>query len=68
MFLREYNGEIINGKDLTVRMESHRLQKHLYIMQLKSGSFLDAMHKGSIGRFINHSCEPNCTVQVKTEN
>jgi SET domain-containing protein len=39
---------------------------HLYIMELKPNTFLDARRKGSISRFINHSCEPNCTVEVWT--
>lgn len=35
-------------------------------MELKPGTYLDARYKGSISRFINHSCEPNCTVEVWT--
>lgn len=35
-------------------------------MELKEDTYLDASRKGSISRFINHSCEPNCTVEVWT--
>lgn len=35
-------------------------------MQLKAGTYIDARRKGSIFRFINHSCQPNCTVEMWT--
>ena len=38
----------------------------MYVMELKPGTFLDARFKADISRFINHSCEPNCTVEVWT--
>ena len=37
-------------------------------MQLKSGTYVDARKKGSLFRFINHSCRPNCTVEMWTVN
>lgn len=39
---------------------------HRYIMELNPDTYLDASRKGSISRFINHSCEPNCTVEIWT--
>lgn len=48
------------------RRVSLQSASHLYVMELKSGSFMDASRKASISRFINHSCEPNCTVEVWT--
>jgi histone-lysine N-methyltransferase SETD2 len=32
-------------------------------MALKSDEIIDATVKGNIGRFTNHSCEPNCETQ-----
>lgn len=61
----EYVGEIVSSKEILKRM-SDRDGKHLYVMQLKAGTFLDASRKGSISRFINHSCEPNCTIDIWT--
>lgn len=63
-FVREYVGELINFKELRSRMDALGSNGHLYGMQLKgkADTFLDASKMGSISRFINHSCEPNCTV------
>ena len=35
---------------------------HKYIMVTSNGNFIDATKKGNIGRFLNHSCEPNAVV------
>lgn len=66
-FLMEYVGELINNEEFTRRSgDRSRQMEHQYIMQLKNGVYLDAGRKGSISRFINHSCEPNCYVEVWT--
>lgn len=35
---------------------------HFYFMSLQNGVFIDATKKGNLGRFCNHSCNPNCYV------
>ena len=35
----------------------------LYMLALTSQLLIDAAHIGSVARFINHSCEPNCVIQ-----
>jgi len=34
-------------------------------VQLDSGCYVDGKHKGNESRFINHSCDPNCELQVR---
>lgn len=63
-FVTEYVGELISEKELIRRLSSTVDERHLYMMQLKSNTFLDARYKGSKSRHINHSCDPNCTVEV----
>ena len=36
---------------------------HFYFMTLSSDEVIDATVRGSISRFINHSCDPNCETQ-----
>ena len=36
--------------------------KHFYFMSLTKNEFVDATKKGNLGRFCNHSCNPNCYV------
>jgi hypothetical protein len=43
-------------------------EQHLYAMQLNAKTYLDSRTKGAIGRFINHSCEPNCIIEIWSNN
>ena len=63
-FIYEYLGELISLKELHRRMQENVTERHLYAMQLNTKTFLDSRKKGSIGRFINHSCEPNCIIEI----
>ncbi|GMH67623.1 hypothetical protein TrRE_jg7010 [Triparma retinervis] len=61
-FIIEYCGEVIGEKDLSDRFRSYKGERMLYILQLTKGVYIDARKKGGAARFINHSCEPNCTM------
>ncbi|KAK7281576.1 hypothetical protein RIF29_09693 [Crotalaria pallida] len=37
--------------------------KHFYFMTLNGNEVIDASAKGNLGRFINHSCDPNCRTE-----
>ena len=65
-FVAEYVGELISEKELIKRLSNTVEERHLYMMQLKTNTYVDARYKGSKTRHINHSCEPNCTVEVWT--
>lgn len=64
MFVYEYVGEVIGEKRFRQRQKEYEEQgeKHFYFMMLQKGEYIDATKKGGFGRFINHSCEPNCYV------
>lgn len=44
----EYVGELVSSKEILKRMNEYN-GKHLYVMQLKPGTFLDARRKGKRG-------------------
>ncbi|TYZ63718.1 hypothetical protein PybrP1_003687 [[Pythium] brassicae (nom. inval.)] len=71
----EYVGEVVNEDEKERRLQHHARttpeDKNMYIMELSKGVYIDARFKGSVSRYINHSCAPNCHLlkwRVKGEN
>ncbi|XP_010930691.2 uncharacterized protein [Elaeis guineensis] len=64
-FLIEYVGEVLDLASYEARQRYYasRGQKHFYFMTLNGGEVIDACAKGNLGRFINHSCNPNCRTE-----
>lgn len=58
----EYIGEVITREECMRRKKSAK--GHLYFLALDRELYIDAAHKGNESRFINHSCDPNCEVQL----
>ncbi|BEJ11877.1 hypothetical protein CspHIS471_0203370 [Cutaneotrichosporon sp. HIS471] len=61
----EYIGEVVVEQTFRERMAAYAAEgiKHFYFMMLQKEEYIDATKKGGIGRFANHSCNPNCEVQ-----
>ncbi|PWW79917.1 hypothetical protein C7212DRAFT_163681 [Tuber magnatum] len=59
----EYTGEIITQEESERRMvEVYRDNKNYYLMLFHQNMILDAT-RGSVARFVNHSCDPNCRME-----
>ncbi|KAF2642986.1 hypothetical protein P280DRAFT_241631 [Massarina eburnea CBS 473.64] len=56
----EYAGEIITQNECERRMKQiYKKDKCYYLMSFDNKMIIDAT-RGTIARFVNHSCEPNC--------
>lgn len=64
-FIVEYVGEVLDEEEYARRKQFYEAsaQRHYYFMNIGNGEVIDATRKGGLGRFINHSCEPNCETQ-----
>lgn len=64
-FIVEYAGEIVNEAECARRLEHDKVtgEENFYLMEISSNYVIDAKFKGSIARFINSSCHPNCETQ-----
>lgn len=64
-FLIEYVGEVLNMQAYEARQKEYALNghRHFYFMTLNGSEVIDACAKGNLGRFINHSCDPNCRTE-----
>ncbi|XP_067854371.1 histone-lysine N-methyltransferase SETMAR isoform X2 [Heptranchias perlo] len=66
-FVCEYGGEVISFPEASRRIQSQNSDDMNYIIavreHLSSGevlqTFVDPTHIGNVGRFLNHSCDPN---------
>ncbi|XP_058088050.1 histone-lysine N-methyltransferase ASHH1 isoform X3 [Magnolia sinica] len=67
-FIIEYCGEVISWKEARRRSQAYEAQglKDAFIISLNAYESIDATRKGSLARFINHSCQPNCETRKWT--
>ena len=68
-FILEYIGEVVSEHVFKHRMaEQYQNDQHHYCLNLDSGMVIDGYRKANEGRFVNHSCEPNCEMQKWSVN
>lgn len=60
----DYAGEKIANKESLKREAKYLAKGHIWCFKLTNRTAVDAMVGGNIARFINHSCKPNCYVQI----
>ncbi|XP_006814029.2 histone-lysine N-methyltransferase ASH1L-like [Saccoglossus kowalevskii] len=68
-FILEYVGEVVSENEFWQRaMKNYQNRRHHYCLNLNSGMVIDGYRMGCEGRFVNHSCEPNCEMQKWSVN
>jgi SET domain-containing protein len=62
----DYAGEKISNQE-SLRRERRYIQngEHIWCFKLTNRSVIDAAVGGNVARFINHSCHPNCYIDIK---
>ncbi|NXP24255.1 SETMR methyltransferase, partial [Scytalopus superciliaris] len=66
-FVCEYAGEVLGWAEARRRIQAQRPEDPNYIIAVREHlhdgrvlqTFVDPTHVGNVGRFLNHSCEPN---------
>ena len=60
----EYKGELISDDEADRRYAHlHEHSPHTMLFSLENKLVIDATRRGNSGRWINHSCAPNCQVE-----
>lgn len=60
----EYKGELITDDEADCRYAHlHEHSPHTMLFSLENNLVIDATRRGNSGRWINHSCAPNCQVE-----
>ena len=61
----DYAGEKISNKVSLAREIRYLKRGHIWCFQLTRRTVVDAAVGGNIARFVNHSCRPNCYIEIK---
>ncbi len=61
----DYAGEKISSRESLKRERRYLKQGHIWCFALTQRTVVDAGVGGNIARFINHSCRPNCYVDIR---
>ena len=60
----DYAGELIRNSDSPAREERYLAEGCIWVFRVNRYWSRDANVNGNVARFINHSCTPNCWVDV----
>ena len=64
-FVIEYKGELVSAKECERRSKMYEEEgRDDYIFRVDKQYYIDATMRGSMARFINHCCDPNCYTQI----
>jgi SET domain-containing protein len=60
----DYAGELISNKESEAREDRYLAKGCIWVFRVNRNWSRDAARGGNVARFINHSCTPNCWIEV----
>jgi SET domain-containing protein len=60
----DYAGELINNRQSERREDKYLAKGCIWVFRVNRNWSRDAAVDGNVARFINHSCKPNCYIDV----
>jgi SET domain-containing protein len=60
----DYAGELISNRESEIREDRYLKKGCIWVFRVNRNWSRDAAVGGNIARFINHSCKPNCWIEV----
>ena len=60
----DYAGELVRNRDSEAREDKYLADGCVWVFRIDRTWSRDAAVGGNIARFINHSCRPNCWIEV----
>ncbi len=60
-----YAGEKISNQESLKRERRYIRNGHIWCFKLTNRTVIDAGVGGNVARFINHSCRPNCYIDIR---
>lgn len=61
----DYAGEKISNQESLTRERQYIKRGHIWCFKLTNRTVVDAGVGGNDARFVNHSCHPNCYIEIK---
>jgi uncharacterized protein len=61
----EYKGELISQPEAWRREQRYLPRQRIWIFELDDRWARDAAYGGNIARYVNHSCRPNCYIDIE---
>jgi len=64
-YIVEYKGELISQPEAWRREQRYLPRQRIWIFTIDDKLARDAAYGGNIARYVNHSCHPNCYVDLE---
>ena len=61
----DYAGEKISNRESLKRERRYIKNLHIWCFKLTNRTVIDAGVGGNVARYVNHSCKPNCYIDIK---